>query len=63
MKNEIEKIVSELKASIQVGELELYDIVQNVPSMMKIESKCFEIRISYTTGGDCVLQRNETQDI
>lgn len=42
MKNEIEKIVSELKASIQVGELELYDIVQNVPSMILMMEDAFE---------------------
>lgn len=42
MKDKIEKIVSELNASIQVGELELYDIVQNAPSMILMMENAFE---------------------
>lgn len=42
MKDKIEKIVSELSASIQVGELELYDIVQNAPSMILMMENTFE---------------------
>ncbi|MDL2257144.1 RteC domain-containing protein [Bacteroidales bacterium OttesenSCG-928-I14] len=42
MKDKIEKIVSELSASIQVGELELYDIVQNTPSMILTMENTFE---------------------
>ena len=42
MKDKIEKKVNELNASIQVGELELYDIVQNVPSMILMMESAFE---------------------
>lgn len=42
MKDKIEKIISELNASIQAGELELYDIVQNVPSMILMMENAFE---------------------
>ncbi|MDL2213700.1 RteC domain-containing protein [Bacteroides sp. OttesenSCG-928-D19] len=42
MKDNIEKIVNELNASIHVGELELYDIVQNAPAMILMMESAFE---------------------
>ena len=42
MKDKIGKIISELNASIQAGELELYDIVQNVPYMILMMENAFE---------------------
>lgn len=42
MKDKIEKIVSELNASIQASESELYDVVQNIPTMVLMMEKTFE---------------------
>lgn len=41
MKNEIEKIVNELNASIQAKELELFDVLQNVPAMILTMENAF----------------------
>jgi len=42
MKNKIEKTVNELNSSMQAGELELYDIIQNVPAMILMMENAFE---------------------
>ena len=50
MKNKIEKIVEELNVSIQAGESELYDVVQNIPAIVLMMEKAFEELKSVVVG-------------